>query len=110
MLKTFPKDRETLRRLADTQWNLDKPGDALKTLEALLAIDPEDATAWRIAIACYKALGDDEAVEAASRAWDRYRPDDTARTRSGPYLIEDSNLLRLSQPIHKHVQKGVDEE
>ena len=108
-LAQFPKDRAALRGLAKAQWEDERPADAVKTLERLFAINPEDAGGWFLAVAAYKDLGDVERLKTAEQAYNRFRPDDTLPTRRGQFLGDDMNLQRLERKIHIHRQESLEE-
>jgi tetratricopeptide (TPR) repeat protein len=107
VLAAFPRHRDSLRRLAEVQYEQKRYDDALATLDRLKAIDPEDANAWFLTAQCYLDLGDAERVKAARAAYDKFRPDDSIQERAGPVLLADPNLHRLAQKIHAHEQPGV---
>ena len=109
-LRQFPKDRAALRGLAKAQWEDDRAADAVKTLDRLFAINPEDQQGWMLAVAAFKDLGDTERLESATRAYRRFRPDDTLPNRRGPFLRADTNLQRLERRIHIHRQGSLEEE
>jgi hypothetical protein len=103
VLETFPRERETYRRLADVLYQQDKYREALDVLDRFMKIEPEDWEAWYWAMRCYEALGDKERAAAAQAAHDRFRLDADLTHRRGPYTITDPNLHMLSQPVHVHV-------
>jgi tetratricopeptide (TPR) repeat protein len=107
VLKTFPRDRESHRRLADVLFQQDKFREALEVCDAYMAIDAQDWEIWYWAMRSYQALGDEVRAASAKAAHDKYRPDDDFTSRRGPTLLEDENIHRLAQPIHVHVQPGV---
>ena len=107
VLKTFPRDREAHRRLADVLFQQDKFREALDVCDAFMAIDAQDWEIWYWAMRAYQALGDEPRAAAAKAAHDKYRPDDDFTNRRGPTLLEDPNIHRLAQPIHVHVEAGV---
>src|SRR5262249_39988677 len=76
VLETFPRDRETLRRLADVQYQQDHYTESLATIDRLLKIDSEDWEAWYWAMRCYQDLKDDVRAAAAKAAHDKFRNDD----------------------------------
>lgn|GEM_PF-2482910 len=107
VLKTFPRDRESHRRLADVLFQQDKFHEVLDVCDAFMAIDAQDWEIWYWAMRAYQALGDEPRAAAAKAAHDKYRPDDDFTNRRGPTLLEDENIHRLAQPIHEHVQPGL---
>lgn len=110
---TWPKDRATLKSLAKVIWEQTEPGDlerprqALEFLERMIEIDAEDWETWLRAIAVYKALGDSAGVDAATRAYKRFKRDDDEASRAGDARRKDANLMRQWQKKHTHTQPGV---
>jgi tetratricopeptide (TPR) repeat protein len=109
VLEAFPRDRESWKRLGQVQWDQDRFADGLATLEKYMKIEPEDSDAWYWVMRCYEGLGDAERAAQARTAHDKFRRDDEVTSRQGETLITDPNLHRLAQPIHVHVQPGLDE-
>jgi tetratricopeptide (TPR) repeat protein len=106
-LAAFPLDRASLMGLAKAEWEQERPADALRSLERMLAIDPEDWRAWLLAIAVHKALDNVEAADEATRAYRRFKPDDDEPIRAEAARNDDKNLERMWEPIHVHTQPGV---
>lgn len=113
VLETWPKDRATLKSLAKVIWEQAEPGDktrpaqALQFLNRMIAIDPEDWETWQRAIAIYKALEDSAGVDAATRAYMRFKRDDDEQIRAGDARRKDPNLMRQWQKKHTHTQPGI---
>jgi tetratricopeptide (TPR) repeat protein len=108
VLKGFPLDRLSLLRLGEMLYEQGRYSEALARLLRLLEIDPENVQAWFWAQQCYKDLGDAERAAAADAAYDKYRPDDDEPVRAGEIHLAHPHLLRMSQPIHVHMQEGLD--
>ena len=107
VLRTFPRDRETHRRLADVQYQQKKYKESLATTDGMMTIDPEDWETWFWAYRCYEDLGDKPRAAAALAAHDRFRNDDDNLARSAPTTLSDASLHNLAQRIHVHEQKGL---
>ncbi|MDJ0976072.1 MAG: tetratricopeptide repeat protein [Planctomycetota bacterium] len=113
--ETWPNDRATLKSLAKVIWEQALPGDkerpaqALEFLKRMIEIDPEDWVTWQRAIAIYKALEDSDGVDAATRAYMRFKRDDDEQIRAGDARRKDPNLMRQWQKKSTHVQPGLSE-
>jgi cytochrome c-type biogenesis protein CcmH/NrfG len=108
VLEAFPRDRESWKRLGEVQWQQDRFADGLATFEEYMKIEPEDSEAWYWVMRCYEGLGDEERAAQARVAHDKFRRDDEVTSRQGATLIEDPDIHRLAQPIHVHVQPGLE--
>lgn len=107
VIRAFPRDRESHRRLADVRYQQGKARESLAAAEALLKIDPADWEAWYWAMRCYEDLGDEPRRAAAQAAHDKFRLDDDALARGAPTTIDDPDLHDLVQPVHVHEQAGL---
>jgi tetratricopeptide (TPR) repeat protein len=100
--RKFPKDRVCWNQTARILFLQGKFEEALKAIEQVYAIDPEDVTAHYNAMLCFKALGRKAEGQIEER-WYRYHKDDEAAPavmaafrRAHPYAN------RESLPIHVH--------
>ncbi len=100
----FPKDRVCWNQTARLLFLLGRYDDALRAIEKVYAIDPEDLTAHYTAMLCFKALGRkrDGAIE---ERWYRYHKDDeTAAALMAAYRRDHPFANRESLPIHVHAE------
>jgi len=103
VLESFPRDRESLKRLMRVLYEQGKLRECLEIVDRYnTKIDSEDWEAWYWAMRAYQDLGDEPRRLAAQAAHDKYRPDDDMTNRRGPFLLADPNLHRLAQPVHVH--------
>lgn len=103
VLESFPRDRESHRRLMRVLYEQGKLKECLEVVLRFNAtIDSEDWEAWYWAMRAYQDLGDEPRRLAAQQAHDKFRPDDDVTNRRGPFLLADPNLHRLAQPVHVH--------
>jgi cytochrome c-type biogenesis protein CcmH/NrfG len=109
VLEAFPRDRESLVRLGEVEYQQGDFEGALETFARYHEVEPEDWNSWFFAKEAYHGLGMEEEAAAAQAAHDRYRPDPDVTNRRGATLLADPNLHRLAQPIHVHEQPGLDE-
>jgi tetratricopeptide (TPR) repeat protein len=103
VLAQYPRDRVALNDLGRILFLQRRYTDAVKTLDAVLAIDPEDLMAHYNLMLCYTGLGDARDAHIHQVRYLRFKADEAAQTITGPYrqLHPDDNNER--QEIHEHV-------
>jgi tetratricopeptide (TPR) repeat protein len=100
----FPKDRVCWNQTARILFLLGRYDDALRSIEKVYAIDPEDLTAHYNAMLCFKALGRKREGEIEER-WYRYHKDDeTAAALMASFRRDHPFANRESLPIHVHAE------
>jgi tetratricopeptide (TPR) repeat protein len=80
-----------------------KYSDAVKQLEAVLAIDPEDLQAHYNLMLCYNGLGNEKLAKEHQALYLRFKADEASQTITGKYrqLHPEDNNER--QSVHEHV-------
>ena len=103
VLAQYPRDRVALNDLGRILFLQRKYADAVKTLNQVLAIDPEDLQAHYNLMLCYSGLGDEKQAHDHEVRYLRFKADESAQTITGPYrqLHPEDNNER--QAIHEHV-------
>jgi tetratricopeptide (TPR) repeat protein len=103
VLAQYPRDRVALNDLGRVLFLKRKYDDAVKTLQSVLAIDPEDLQAHYNLMLCYNGLGDQERAREHQARYLRFKADESAQAITGPYrqLHPEDNNER--QAIHEHV-------
>ena len=99
----FPKDRTIHQRLGQIRYRLGEFESALKDFLEVLAIDPEDRTAHYNRMLCFRALGRNDAAEAAEKAYLKYQIDESAQKWTNTFRRERPDVNLESQPLHVHV-------
>jgi tetratricopeptide (TPR) repeat protein len=98
----YPKDRVCWNQTARIQFLAGRYAEALKAIESVYAIDPEDLSAHYNAMLCFKALGRKE-EGAIEERWYRYHKDDeTAAALMAAFRRDHPFANRESLPIHVH--------
>jgi Flp pilus assembly protein TadD len=98
----FPKDRVCWNQTARILFLLGRYDDALRAIEKVYAIDPEDLTAHYNAMLCFKALGR-KREGAIEERWYRYhKEDETAGALMAAFRRDHPFANRESLPIHVH--------
>ncbi|MGE5205157.1 MAG: tetratricopeptide repeat protein, partial [Chlamydiota bacterium] len=103
VLKQYPRDRVTLNDLGRILFLQRRYQDAVKVLNSVLAIDPEDLMAHYNLMLCYTGLGDAKDAHVHQVRYLRFKANEAEQTITGPYrrLHPDDNNER--QAIHEHV-------
>jgi tetratricopeptide (TPR) repeat protein len=98
----FPRDRVCLNQIARILFLQGKYDAALKAIERVYAIDPEDLSAHYNAMLCFKALGRRAEGQVEER-WYRYHKDDeTAAALMAQFRRDHPFANRESLAIHVH--------
>ena len=103
VIAQYPRDRVVLNDLGRILFLERKYNDAVKVLESVLTIDPEDLQAHYNLMLCYNGLGNEKMAEAHQERYLRFKADEASQTITGPYrqLHPEDNNER--QSIHEHV-------
>jgi len=103
VLAQYPKDRVALNDLGRTLFLERKYADAIKVLESVLEVDPEDLQAHYNLMLCYGGLGNEKLAKEHEERYLRFKADEASQTITGRYreLHSDDNNER--QNIHEHV-------
>ena len=103
VLAQYPRDRVALNDLGRILFLQRKYQDAVKVLEAVLAVDPEDLQAHYNLMLCYNGLGNQRLAKAHEERYLRFKADEASQTITGPYrqLHPEDNNER--QAVHEHV-------
>ena len=98
----FPKDRVCWNQIARILFLQGKYDDALRAIEKVYAIDPEDLSAHYNAMLCFKALGR-KTEGLVEEKWYRYhKEDETAGALMAQFRRDHPFANRESLPIHVH--------
>jgi len=103
VLAQYPRDRVALNDLGRVLFLQHKYADAIKVLEPILAIDPEDLQAHYNLMLCYNGLGNQKLAREHQTRYLRFKADESAQAITGPFrqLHPEDNNER--QAIHEHV-------
>ncbi len=103
VLEQYPRDRVALNNLGRVLFLQRKYPEAIKVLNQVLAIDPEDVQAHYNLMLCYNGLGDEKMAKEHQARYLRFKADEASQTLTGPYrqLHPEDNNER--QSIHEHV-------
>jgi tetratricopeptide (TPR) repeat protein len=103
VLGQYPRDRVALNDLGRILFLQRKYAEAVKVLQSVFAIDPEDLQAHYNLMLCYSGLGDEKRAKEHQALYMRFKADESAQAITGPYrqLHPEDNNER--QAIHEHV-------
>ena len=103
VLDQYPRDRVALNDLGRILFLQRKYSDAVKTLQSVLTIDPEDLQAHYNLMLCYNGLGNEKVAKQHEARYMRFKADESSQAITGPYrqLHPEDNNER--QAIHEHV-------
>ncbi len=77
--------------------------DAVKVLQQVLAVDPEDLQAHYNLMLCYNGLGDEKMSKQHQARYLRFKADEASQAITGPYRQLNSEDNNERQSIHEHV-------
>jgi len=99
----YPRDRVVLNDLARVMFLQRRYNDAVKVLQEVLAIDPEDLQAHYNLMLCYSGLGNEKLAKEHQSRYMRFKADESSQAITGPYrqLHPEDNNER--QSVHEHV-------
>jgi Flp pilus assembly protein TadD len=103
VLAQYPRDRVALNDLGRVLFLQRKYAEAVKVLQSVLAIDPEDLQAHYNLMLCYNGLGQEKLAKEHEARYLRFKADEASQAITGPYrqLHPEDNNER--QSVHEHV-------
>ena len=103
VLAQYPRDRVALNDLGRVLFLQRKYDEAVKVLQSVLAIDPEDLQAHYNLMLCYNGLGNEKLAKEHQARYMRFKADESSQAITGPYrqLHPEDNNER--QAVHEHV-------
>jgi len=103
VLAQYPRDRVVINDLGRILFLQRKYEDAVKVLQSVLAIDPEDLQAHYNLMLCYNGLGQEKVAKEHEARYLRFKADESSQAITGPYrrLHPEDNNER--QAVHEHV-------
>jgi tetratricopeptide (TPR) repeat protein len=80
-----------------------KYDEAVKVLQAVLAIDPEDLQAHYNLMLCYNGLGNQKLAKEHEVRYMRFKADEASQAITGPYRRKHPEDNNERQAVHEHV-------
>ncbi len=103
VLAQYPRDRVALNNLGRVLFLQRKYADAVKILQQVLAVDPEDLQAHYNLMLCYNGLGDEKMAREHQARYLRFKADEASQAITGPYRQVNPEDNNERQSIHEHV-------
>ncbi len=103
VLAQYPRDRVALNDLGRVLFLQRKYNDAVKVLQSVLEIDPEDLQAHYNLMLCYNGLGNEKLAKEHQARYLRFKADESAQAITGPYRQAHPEDNNERQSIHEHV-------
>jgi tetratricopeptide (TPR) repeat protein len=103
VLAQYPRDRVALNNLGRVLFLERKYHEAIKVLEQVLDIDPEDLQAHYNLMLCYSGLGDQKMAKEHQTLYLRFKADEASQAVTGPYRQLNPEDNNERQGIHEHV-------
>jgi tetratricopeptide (TPR) repeat protein len=103
VLKQYPRDRVVLNNLGRVLFLQRKYADAVKVLQSVLEIDPEDLQAHYNLMLCYNGLGDQKQAQEHQVRYLRFKADESSQAITGPYRQLNPEDNNERQAVHEHV-------
>ena len=108
VVEQYPRDRVALDDLGHTLFLQRKYAEAVKVLDSVLTIDPEDLQAHYNLMLCYTGLGDAKQAHEHQVRYLRFKADEAAQAITGPYRQLNPEDNNERQAIHEHVSVALE--
>ena len=105
----YPRDRVALNDLGRILFLERRYRDAIKVLQGVLAVDPEDLQAHYNLMLCYNGLGDEKLAHEHQLRYLRFKADEASQAITGPYRQLNPEDNNERQAIHEHVSVPLDQ-
>jgi Flp pilus assembly protein TadD len=103
VLSQYPRDRVALNDLGRILFLQRKYDEAVKMLQSVLEIDPEDLQAHYNLMLCYNGLGNEKLAREHEARYMRFKADESSQAITGPYRQKHPEDNNERQSIHEHV-------
>jgi Tfp pilus assembly protein PilF len=102
VLAQYPHDRVALNNLGRVLFLQRKYAEAVKVLQQVLTVDPEDLQAHYNLMLCYNGLGDEKMSKEHQARYLRFKADEASQALTGPYRLLNPEDNNERQSIHEH--------
>jgi tetratricopeptide (TPR) repeat protein len=103
VIAQYPRDRVALNDLGRILFLKRQYPEAIKPLQAVLEIDPEDLQANYNLMLCYNGLGDEKRGQDYHKRYLRFKADESSQALTGNYRLLNPEDNNERQTIHEHV-------
>jgi tetratricopeptide (TPR) repeat protein len=98
----FPRDRVVLNQEARVLFLERRYADALKVLDRVCMVDPEDVQMHYTAMLCHRALGHTQQAAREAALFRRFKADESAQAITAKARRQSPEDNNERQPIHEH--------
>jgi tetratricopeptide (TPR) repeat protein len=98
----FPRDRVVLNQEARVLFLQRRYADALKVLDRVCMVDPEDVQMHYTAMLCHRALGHTQQAAREAALFRRFKADESAQAITARQRRQSPEDNNERQPIHEH--------
>jgi tetratricopeptide (TPR) repeat protein len=98
----YPRDRVVLNQEARVLFLERRYADALKVLDRVCMVDPEDVQMHYTAMLCHRALGHTEQAAREAALFRRFKADESAQAITAKQRRQSPEDNNERQPIHEH--------
>jgi tetratricopeptide (TPR) repeat protein len=98
----YPRDRVVLNQKARIQFLQRKYQEALKTLDEVCLVDPEDVQMHYTAMLAHRGLGNAEAAAREEKLFRRFKAEESAQSITGVRRMASPEENNERQQIHEH--------
>lgn len=105
--RSFPRDRVVLNQKARIHFLKREYAEAVKLLERVLRVDPEDVTAHYTLMLCYRGLGQADKAAREDQLFRRFKADESAQSITAKRRLISPEDNNERQSIHDHVSVPV---
>jgi tetratricopeptide (TPR) repeat protein len=98
----YPRDRVTLNQIARILFLKREYAQAIKALDRVCMVDPEDIQMHYTAMLCYRGLGDSEKAEREQKLFQRFKAEESAQAITGKRRMVSPEDNNERQTIHDH--------
>jgi tetratricopeptide (TPR) repeat protein len=98
----YPRDRVVLNQMGRIEFLQRRYADAVKSLQRVVEIDPEDVQAHYNLMLAYRGLGDGDKAAREQKLFERFKADESAQAITAKPRMASAEINNERQPIHDH--------
>jgi tetratricopeptide (TPR) repeat protein len=98
----YPRDRVVLNQIARILFLKRQYAEAIKVLEQVCDVDPEDLQMHYTMMLCYRGLGDQEKASREQKLFQRFKAEESAQSITATRRLQSPEDNNERQQIHDH--------
>ena len=98
----YPRDRVVLNQMARILFLKRQYAEAIKVLEQVCDVDPEDLQMHYTMMLCYRGLGDQQNAAREQKLFQRFKAEESAQSITASRRLQSPEDNNERQPIHDH--------